>query len=467
MNGVGSESVGNGADFAPGPLPLPYPSYSKKKTSNNRTTNPISSVSVVEAVVHPVVNTNDQAFESLGMETNTPQISNFGGAMIKDPVAEAPPSTPIHNSHGSGESNRQPQPYQTPPSIVNETIAMSSSLIQSLPLQEYPIPYGSGLESYHVNDTIETPQSCKTVTIEDSEPEDDPFTIGEKLEYFYLCLIEKERKHFPQDCEVAQSLGDPNEEQVLDFDKSIANSELYYLAQAILLIEDHQPLHTRKCDEPDDVVQEIVKDVRRKAAQYIRVPYIETINTLITSCRKRLKTKTSLGTTTDTTGVPSSSSGNTTTNAAIEHGQRYLLILMDLLGTWSNIIQDLLQYRFSKDMLQYTLGTLYQRVMEMTYDCYRIFETDKDLPSYCRKCLDINNHYDINLNSLDNILGQLSKMKSILISHYQYLFYTFSTQYYYIFYMTIIQEYDHSGSNNCQGNVKLVSCLPRIELDIV
>jgi hypothetical protein len=134
----------------------------------------------------------------------------------------------------------------------------------------------------HENDTSNT----------NSNNEDDaPFTIGEKLEYFYLCLIEKQRKNFPEDCDLAQLT-----DHALDFDLSLPHSELFYLAQAIALIEQHWESSRRSAvewkgtasgtvtmEEEEAVVAEIVKDVRRKASQQIRVPFIETLNTLITS----------------------------------------------------------------------------------------------------------------------------------------------------------------------------------------
>jgi hypothetical protein len=46
--------------------------------------------------------------------------------------------------------------------------------------------------------------------------------------------------------------------------------------------------------------------------------------------------------------------------------------------------------------------------------------------NYVKKCNEINNHYEIHLQALDLMLVQLSKMKMILIQHYQFLFYTFS-----------------------------------------
>jgi hypothetical protein len=211
-------------------------------------------------------------------------------------------------------------------------------------------------------------------------------SVGEKLEAFYLALL------------TAQGVN--NEENI------------YRLAYTLNELESHS---VNELDgETPEVHQDILKDARRKASQLIRSPYIETINQLIVSARKRLRAKTALDTETN-----------------IQHGQRHVHIFIELLGSWSNIVAEIMNIKLSKEMTQLILAQLHQRIIEMAFECFQVFKTDKDVDNWCIKAFQIpnaKNRYDlINLNALDNLVSQISAMRQIINQHYLFLFNLFSS----------------------------------------
>lgn len=236
-------------------------------------------------------------------------------------------------------------------------------------------------------------------------------SLGEKLESFYLALLTIQSQN-----------NDPN---------------LIRLADVLYELETHNI--NENDGETNELLQDILKDARKKSSQILRIPYIESINQLITSSRKRLKAKTALD-----------------NETSIQHGQRYVHIFLELLGNWSNIIINLMNYGFSKEIIQLILQPLHIRIIEMAKECFLIMKQDKDLDSWCIKLMqssfsssssndkdesnkDNSNDFLINLTTLDNFTIQLSTMRNIINQHYLFLFHTF---------LPLFQPPDNDENNN-------------------
>lgn len=210
-----------------------------------------------------------------------------------------------------------------------------------------------------------------------NHPQEQPITLGEKIEDFYLHLM------------------DPKKDE----------DNLYRLSDSLYSLEHH--FVQQEQGENIELVREIVKDCHRKASSHIRSLYIEAINGLITSSRKKLKIKISL-------------------EQSQDLQQKHLAIILELLGQWSNILANLIQYQFSKSFIQLSLASLYHRVLECVYDTYSTFVEDKDLSNWCVKC-QYHSSGNFNLHSLDTLLIQLSSIRQILNQNYLYLFNTFNS----------------------------------------
>eukprot|EP01042_Synura_sphagnicola_P034782 gene34782-44594_t len=205
---------------------------------------------------------------------------------------------------------------------------------------------------------------------EDGLPEDTN-TLGNLLAHFYLSL----------------SSGNPEE-----------------IITAYVALESYCP--DVQLGESWEVQDEIVKDARRKCVSLIRAPYVEKTNQLNTAARKRLKQKTALSDNSNSDGT------------VVAHGQRYMFIMMDVLGTWSNWLVELRQYGFRREMITQLMNSLYPRIMEMVFDTFQAFRQEKDLEKLCAKSTDIN--AELHLNTLDNTLQQLGTMRSLVNKHYAF-----------------------------------------------
>lgn len=222
-------------------------------------------------------------------------------------------------------------------------------------------------------------------------------TLGTRLERFYLCLLDKK---------------DPQK-----------------LIDAYVSLEAYCP--NPQYGETWEVQDEIVRDARRKSANLIRIPYVERINTLITAARKRLKVKAAL---------------DHDTGAA--HSQRYMNVILDVLGTWSNILLELRSYGFRREMIATLMSNLYPRIIEMVWDAFQIFKQDKDLDMLCARAMQLNE--SINLHALDNTLQQLITIRSLLDQHYTFHFQLF-TPYFLI-------------EHECEDSLAALSLLERLVL---
>lgn len=106
-----------------------------------------------------------------------------------------------------------------------------------------------------------------------------------------------------------------------------AESNLPALLEALFYLETHLPIP----GESFEVVTEIVADCQKKAAQVVRAPYAEHVRTVIATMRKKLASKVAL---------------NDSNSQA--HGQRHLNYLLELLGSWSNIVAEIAGWGLSR-----------------------------------------------------------------------------------------------------------------------
>jgi hypothetical protein len=217
-------------------------------------------------------------------------------------------------------------------------------------------------------------------------------------------------KEIEKETEAEEEAEGRREEGVAADDISLGTLlEKFYVSLSSLnageIIEAYVNLETY-CPDPSrgetwDVQDEIVNDARRKCVTLLRAPFVEKTNQLNIASRKRLKQRTAL----------SDNDGTT-----IAHGQRYMFIMMDVLGTWSNWLMELRGFGFRREMITQLMTSLYPRIIEIVWDTFQTFKQDKDLEKLCAKSTDIN--AELHLNTLDNTLQQLATMRSLVNKHY-------------------------------------------------
>jgi len=206
----------------------------------------------------------------------------------------------------------------------------------------------------------------------------DSKSIGTKLEEFYLALYVPPGK-------------------AVSVDRVI---------ECIHDLESHNPLSSFQ--ETHEVVEEIVKDCRKKCSQQLRAPLAEIIRNVIALCRKRLVSKAALDSETSS-----------------QHNQRHLQTLIELLGTWSNIVVQCVDYSFSRALTRQILFPLYTRIVEASVECFNTFKRDKELDQWGAKLLDDN--VVCNVASIDFLVSQVAGMKELLHQHYSFLYHQFSS----------------------------------------
>jgi hypothetical protein len=94
---------------------------------------------------------------------------------------------------------------------------------------------------------------------------------------------------------------------------------IHDILAALMPLESHEPVQS--LGETEDIIEEIVADCQKKSAQILRIPYADSVRTLIASCRKKLAAKVALD-----------------ADSSNQHSQRHINTLLELLGTWSNMI---------------------------------------------------------------------------------------------------------------------------------
>jgi hypothetical protein len=172
-------------------------------------------------------------------------------------------------------------------------------------------------------------------------------------------------------------------------------------AAAVALSHLENLLHTKN----DDILGEIVLDCRKKLGTLLRTKYTAIIQQLLVACRKRLHAKVGVG----------SVEGQS-------HTWRHLRTLVELLGEWSNCVTELGELSISSETLVVTLDPLHSIVIEMSFDCFQQFSKDKNLDSWQKRMRNfLSQEAEINITSLDQIIGQLAGMRAIVCQYQGFL----------------------------------------------
>jgi hypothetical protein len=238
--------------------------------------------------------------------------------------------------------------------------------------------------------------------------------IGEKLEAFYLS--------FASSCEDEKH-----------------NS---LLIEAMKDIEDHVPIVEQ--NEVSEIINEIIMDCRKRCAQKIRSRQVEQVRILIAATRKKLVSKAALD-----------------NEASQQHGQRHLNAFIDLLGSWSNIINEIHNLYLSKAMVYIVLSPLYTRISESAYECFNVFKQDKDLDQLIKKLINSVDKEEINLNTLDVLISQLSAFRDILNRYFKFIENIFDDERY-----DAIEEIQTTTSNTNYNLITIEELNKWTELDL-
>jgi hypothetical protein len=172
-----------------------------------------------------------------------------------------------------------------------------------------------------------------------------------------------------------------------------------------------------------EVLDEIVSDCQRKTGSMIRGVYSEKVRNIITNCRQRLRSKAALD-----------------SESSIHHGSRHLNALVELLGSWSNIISEILEYELSLEVLHMCISPLHNRIAEASFDCFESFREDKNLESLFGRLIASQNSTiskagnsevssRLNISSLDYQVSQLADMRGVVQQYQNYLCISFSSSY--------------------------------------
>jgi hypothetical protein len=164
-------------------------------------------------------------------------------------------------------------------------------------------------------------------------------------------------------------------------------------------IEEHEPI--LQSNENSEVVLEITKECQKKCAQYLRTPMAECVRSVIAAARKRLATKAALD-----------------SEASYQHSQRHLNTLVELLGTWSNIVAQCRDFGFSRTLTKLILSPLYSRIVEAAVETFRTFKKDKELDQWSVRLLD--EGAECNVASLDGLVAQVATFRTMLHQHYAF-----------------------------------------------
>ena len=165
---------------------------------------------------------------------------------------------------------------------------------------------------------------------------------------------------------------------------ALRTNDIDSLVDSLATLEDLKSLLASGAER--QVLDEIVSDCQRKTGSMIRGVYSEKVRNIITNCRQRLRSKAALG-----------------SESSIHHGSRHLNTLIELLGSWSNIISELLDYGISAEVLYICISPLHTRIAEASFGCFESFREDKNLESlFTRLMTQSHQHHSTN-NLLANI----------------------------------------------------------------
>lgn len=151
------------------------------------------------------------------------------------------------------------------------------------------------------------------------------------------------------------------------------------------------------CDSSCDASCEVLAACRKKAVALIRAPYADAVRTLITASKKRLAIKSCM-----------------TQN---ESGQnRHLSALIELFGSWSNIVQEIRHLGPLSDVTLLSItSSLHDRVCEASLSCFEAFCSDNRIVTSASQSKFAESS---SLHVLDSVLTTLTAMLAV-VQHYR------------------------------------------------
>ena len=198
------------------------------------------------------------------------------------------------------------------------------------------------------------------------------------------------------------------------------NLELFYLSleskdvikilDALAELESFMEIETRT----KDVNLEIINDARKKAASLVRSKYNSKVQQLITSCRKKLHARAVIKSKSkDKSNHDNQDDGNS-------HANRHIGALIELFGTWSDYILEIVNLGMSSQTLITIINPIHCRVTEMSIECYTQYRIDKNLQHWQDRFANAE-HDGIPITALDQIIGQLATMRSVVCRYIYFL----------------------------------------------
>jgi hypothetical protein len=167
-------------------------------------------------------------------------------------------------------------------------------------------------------------------------------------------------------------------------------------------------------------MEDVVADCQKKCAQALRARVADAVSSLLAAARKKLRAKTSLD---------SESSG--------QHRQRHVLCLLELLGGWSDLVAGILQGGggggggVSAKVVYLVVVPFHLRVMEVAFECFEQFKSDKNITSWLRRVSEpdagpgpgagAGAGAGLNLVALDQVSAQLAGMRELTTQYQAFL----------------------------------------------
>ena len=110
-----------------------------------------------------------------------------------------------------------------------------------------------------------------------------------------------------------------------------------------------------------------------------------------------------------------------------QHGQRHMNILVELLGTWSNLISEIECLAITRETLVQIIALMHARVMEVSIEVYMRFKEDKHVLLWHQRVAretsgqQSESGSQLSIVSLDAVLSQMSAVRSIVYQYFIYL----------------------------------------------
>lgn len=165
-------------------------------------------------------------------------------------------------------------------------------------------------------------------------------------------------------------------------------------------------LHSSEMQLP--VVKEIVIECRTKALPLIRSNYADVVRNILSNCRKKSSNR---------------------SNAAVEDGERaasrHVNALMNMLGSWSNIVHELQETGLSGNYIWTVIRIFHNRIAEASWLCFEQFLDDYHINSLLKSSIDTcaggGISPKISLHELDSYISQIISMLVMINQYLEYI----------------------------------------------